>query len=105
MIVANSNWKSSAGHLSLLAFFNALLLWFDSHKSLIPNAMQWCVGRQLRLYDNNSFNLLRQMVIEHKLLWQIKNNYKSDAAAHPECHEKETEQRIARLETLVKKHT
>jgi hypothetical protein len=63
------------------------------------------------LYDNNSFNLLRQMVIEHKLLWQIKNNYKSDAAAHPECHEfwekleKETEQRIARLETLVKKHT
>jgi len=51
------------------------------------------------------------MVIEHKLLWQIKNNYKSDAAAHPESHEfwekleKETEQRIARLETLVKKHT
>jgi hypothetical protein len=50
------------------------------------------------------------MVQEHKLLWQIKNNYKSDAAACPECHEywekieKETEQRVARLETLIKKH-
>jgi len=63
------------------------------------------------LYDNNSFNLLRQMVQEHKLLWQIKNNYKSDAASSPECHEfwekleKETEQRVARLETLIKKYT
>ena len=90
--------------------FYRLLLWFDNHKSLIPktNAI---VGRQLCLYDNNSFNLLRQMVQEHKLLWQIKNNYKSDAAACPECHEfwekleKETEQRVARLETLIKKYT
>ena len=63
------------------------------------------------MYDNNSFNLLRQMVQEHKLLWQIKNNYKSDAAVCPECHEfwekleKETEQRVARLETLIKKYT
>ena len=62
------------------------------------------------MYDNNTFNLLRQMVQEHKLLWQIKNNYKSDAASCPECHEfwekleKEGEQRIARLETLIKKH-
>ncbi len=49
------------------------------------------------------------MVQEHKLLWQIKNNYKSDAASSQEAHEfwekleKETEQRIARLEQLVKK--
>ena len=62
------------------------------------------------MYDNNTFNLLRQMVQEHKLLWQIKNNYKSDAASCPECHEywekieKENEQRVARLETLIKKH-
>ncbi len=62
------------------------------------------------MYDNNSFNLLRQMVQEHKLLWQIKNNYKSDAASCPECHafweklEKETEQRVAKLEELIKKH-
>jgi hypothetical protein len=31
--------------------------------------------------------LLRQMVQEHKFLWQIKNNYKSYAASCPECHE------------------
>jgi hypothetical protein len=50
------------------------------------------------------------MVQEHKLLWQIKNNYKSDAASCPECHafweklETEGEQRVARLEQLIKKH-
>jgi len=102
---------SSTGQSCLLAFFNVLLLWFDSHKCLIPEAEQSYFGRQLRLYDNNGFNLLRQMVIEHKMLWQIKNNYKSDSAACPECHEfwekleKETEQRVARLETLIKKYT
>ena len=68
------------------------------------------LGEVNQVYDNNAFNLLRQMVQEHKLLWQIKNNYKSDAAACPECHEywekleRETESRVARLEQLIKKH-
>ncbi len=67
------------------------------------------MGGKRCVYDNNTFNLLRQMVQEHKLLWQIKNNYKSDAASSQEAHEfwekieKETEQRIARLEQILKK--
>jgi hypothetical protein len=62
------------------------------------------------MYDNNSYNLMRQMVEEHKMLWQIKNNYLSDAAKCTECHEfwesiiKQGEQRIAKLEELLRKH-
>lgn len=61
------------------------------------------------MYDNNSFILPKQMVIEHKLLRQINNNYQSDAASYPEFYEfwekleKETEQRVSHLETLIKK--
>ncbi len=62
------------------------------------------------MYDNNTYNLLRQMIQEHKALWQIKNNYKKDAAECPECKklweklEKQGEANIAELETLIKKH-
>ena len=62
------------------------------------------------MYDNNSYNLMRQMIEEHKILWQIKNNYLSDAAKCTECHEfwesiiKQGEQRIAKLEELLRKH-
>ena len=50
-----------------------------------------------------------QMIMEHKMLWQIKNNYMVDAAGCSECHElwegivKESEHRIAKLEELLKK--
>lgn len=53
---------------------------------------------------------MRQMIEEHKILWQIKNNYLSDAAKCTECHEfwesiiKQGEQRIVKLEELLKKH-
>jgi len=62
------------------------------------------------LYDNNTYNLMRQMIQEHKMLWQIKNNYKGDASGCSECRElwesieKEGEQRIAKLEALLKRH-
>ena len=61
------------------------------------------------MYDNNTYNLMRQMIMEHKMLWQIKNNYMVDAAGCRECHElwegivKESEHRIAKLEELLKK--
>lgn len=64
----------------------------------------------MRLYDNNTYNLIRQMIQEHKILWQIKNNYKKDATDCSECREfwerieKEGERRIARLEEFLKKH-
>ena len=47
---------------------------------------------------------------EHKTIWHIKNEYKSDAAGCPESHEfwdkmeKEGEQRIARLDELLMKY-
>jgi len=50
------------------------------------------------------------MLEEHEILWQIKNNYRSDSAGCSECQqfwdklEKEGEQRIATLEGLLKKH-
>jgi hypothetical protein len=53
---------------------------------------------------------MRQMIMEHKMRWQIKNNYMVDAAGCSECHElwesiiKEGEQRIVKLEALLKKH-
>jgi len=63
-------------------------------------------GGDLNLYDNNTYNLMRQMIEEHKILWQIKNNYKADAAGCTECNafweriEREGEERIAKLEEL-----
>jgi hypothetical protein len=62
------------------------------------------------MYDNNVYNLMRQMIEEHKTLWQIKNNYKADSGGCGECSEfwekiaKESEERIAKLEELLKKH-
>lgn len=62
------------------------------------------------MYDNNTYNLMRQMIMEHKMIWQIKNNYMVDAAGCDECHTlweslvTDGEQRIAKLEALLKKH-
>jgi len=62
------------------------------------------------MYDNNTYNLMRQMIEEHKMLWQIKNNYLSDAGECTECYDfwqnliTQSEERIAKLESLLKKH-
>lgn len=53
---------------------------------------------------------MRQMIEEHKMLWQIKNNYLADAGECNECYDfwqsivKQGEERIAKLEELLKKH-
>jgi len=53
---------------------------------------------------------MRQMIQEHKMLWQIKNNYQKDACACIECRDfwesatKQGEERITKLEKLLKKH-
>ena len=32
------------------------------------------------MLDNNTYNLMEQLITENKSLWRIKNNYKNDAA-------------------------
>lgn len=61
------------------------------------------------MYNSNIYNLMRQMVENHKKLWQIKNNYKKDASGCGECKEfwesiEKEEQRIKKLEGLLKEH-
>lgn len=31
------------------------------------------------MLDNNTYNLMEQLLVENKSLWRIKNNYKNDA--------------------------
>jgi hypothetical protein len=39
------------------------------------------------MLDNNTYDLLEQLLIENKSLWRIKNNYKSDSAMDNETKE------------------
>ena len=58
--------------------------------------------------NNNQYNLMTQMVQEHKSLWRIKNNYVKDAADSVESQNfwqkmiTDKENHIAELETLIK---
>lgn len=60
--------------------------------------------------DNHFYNLMNQMVQEHKSLWRIKNEYKKDAGDCGDCEkfwqklEEEKESHAKELEELVKKH-
>jgi len=62
------------------------------------------------MMENNVYNLMEQLVQEHKSLWRIKNNYKNDAGSHSDCKafwdmlEKDKENHITELITLIKKH-
>jgi hypothetical protein len=62
------------------------------------------------MLDNNTYNLLTQLVEEHQSLWRIKNNYKADAKGCSECEafwkklEKDKDDHIKELEELLKKH-
>ena len=38
-----------------------------------------------RMLDNNTYDLMEQLLIENKRLWRIKNNYKKDAALDNEA--------------------
>jgi hypothetical protein len=37
-----------------------------------------------RMLDNNTYDLMEQLLTENKSLWRIKNNYKNDAATDNE---------------------
>lgn len=39
------------------------------------------------MHDNHIYNLMSQMVQEHRSLWRIKNNYMGDAGDCPKCEE------------------
>ncbi len=62
------------------------------------------------MLDNNTYNLLAQMVQENKSLWRIRDSYRKDAKGCPECEKfwdemvKDKEDHVRRLEELVRKH-
>ncbi len=62
------------------------------------------------MYDNNVYNLMSQLVEEHRSLWRIKSDYKGDAQHCKECVdfwnklEQDKEQHIADLTRLIKAH-
>ena len=62
------------------------------------------------MMNNHAYNLLRQLTEEHTSLWRIKDEYIKDAAGCGECEalwkklEKDKEEHVKELETLVKKH-
>jgi hypothetical protein len=39
------------------------------------------------MLDNNTYNLMEQLINENKSLWRIKNNYKNDAADNDDLKE------------------
>jgi hypothetical protein len=62
------------------------------------------------MLSNHIYNLMLQLVEEHKALWRIKKMYKKDAGRCPKCRafwsklEKDKESHIKELQTLIKSH-
>ncbi len=62
------------------------------------------------MFDNNLYNLMAQMVEEHRSLYRIKNMYKKDAKNCKECRdfwkklEMDKEDHILELHGLIKHH-
>ncbi len=62
------------------------------------------------MFDNHIYNLLQQMVQEHKSLWRIKNHYAHDAGECQKCKdfwekmEADKEEHIKEMEGLIKGH-
>jgi hypothetical protein len=63
------------------------------------------------MLDNNTYNLMAQIVEESRSLWRIKNEYKKDAGMCKECMDfwdmliKDKEHHIKDLEKLIRSHT
>ncbi len=59
---------------------------------------------------NHLYNLMIQLVTEHKSLWRIKNMYKKDAENCSQCiefwkkTETEKERQISEFEEIIKDH-
>ena len=62
------------------------------------------------MLSNHIYNLMKQMVQEHKSLWRIKNHYLKDSEGCEECQNfwnklaEDKEKHIQELEELIKKH-
>jgi len=62
------------------------------------------------MLENNTYNLITQLVEESQSLWRIKNNYHKDVVHCDKCHqvwdmlEKQKEENVKILEELVKNH-
>lgn len=62
------------------------------------------------MLNNHSYNLMNQLVQEHKSLWRIKQMYKKDARDCSRCQafwkklEVDKENHIQELEGLIKRH-
>jgi hypothetical protein len=63
------------------------------------------------MLDNNTYNLMEQIVQESKSLWRIRNSYLKDAGSCSECAEfwrklaDDKEKHIKDLEKLIASHT
>lgn len=62
------------------------------------------------MHENHVYNLMNQLVEEHKSLWRIKNNYLDDAGDCGDCKKfweamrKDKEEHIEDLTKLIKEH-
>ena len=61
-----------------------------------------------KMFDNNLYNIMAQLVVESKSLWRIKNEYMKDALEDQESQalwvelEKQKETNLRKLETLLR---
>lgn len=62
------------------------------------------------MHSNHVYNLMNQLVVEHKSLWRIKNNYLNDSGECADCQafwkkmEADKESHIEELTKLIKNH-
>ncbi|MEW5805538.1 MAG: hypothetical protein AB1721_02350 [Patescibacteria group bacterium] len=62
------------------------------------------------MLNNHLYNLMLQLVEEHKALWRIKKMYKKDAGKCRQCRafwaklEKDKQTHIKELQSLIKSH-
>jgi len=62
------------------------------------------------MHSNHVYNLMNQLIIEHKSLWRIKKHYLEDAGDCAGCRafwekmEKDKEEHIKELTELIKSH-
>ena len=62
------------------------------------------------MLDNNTYNIMMQLIEESQSLWRIRNDYMKDSGHCDECKEfwmklqKDKDEHIKDLERLLKKH-
>ena len=62
------------------------------------------------MFDNHTYNLMNQLIQEHKSLWRIKNEYMKDSGDCESCKKmwddliEDKEEHIEELTELIKGH-